>query len=63
MALRRWLRLVEDYPRQALLDAIRSAAPYGLYDLERVETILLRQRAREYFHIRPHPPDREDNDE
>ena len=63
LALRRLLRMVDDYPRPALLEAIQSAAQYGLYDLERVETIILRQLAREYFHINPHPPDSEDDEE
>ena len=36
-----------------LLKAIQSAAQYGLFDLERVETIILRKLAREYFQIAP----------
>ncbi len=53
LSLRRLLRLVEDYPRRPLLEAIQSAAQYGLFDLERVETIILRMLAREYFQIAP----------
>lgn len=53
VALRRLCRMAEDYPRQALLDAIESAARYGLYDLERVESMILRKLAREYFLITP----------
>jgi transposase len=53
LPLRRLLRLVEDYPRRPLLEAIQSAAQYGLFDLERVETIILRKLAREYFQIIP----------
>lgn len=60
LALRRLLRLVDDYPRPALLDAIQSATQYGLFDLERVETIILRKLARDYFQI---APDSEDDDE
>jgi len=59
--LRRLLRLVDDYPRSVLLEAIQSAVHYGLYDLERVETMILRKLAREYFQIKPH--DSEDDDE
>jgi len=59
--LRRLLRLVDDYPRSVLLEAIQSAAQYGLYDLERVETMILRKLAREYFQIKPQ--DSEDDDE
>jgi hypothetical protein len=33
------------------LECIRSASQYGLYDLERVETMVLRKLAREYFQI------------
>jgi len=53
VALRRLYHMAEDYPRQALLDAIQSAAQYGLYDLERVESMILRKLAREYFLIIP----------
>jgi transposase len=53
LPLRRLLRLVEDYPRRPLLEAIQSATQYGLFDLERVETIILRKLAREYFQITP----------
>jgi hypothetical protein len=37
LALRQLLRLVRDYPREPLLAAVREAAHYGLYDLDRVE--------------------------
>jgi hypothetical protein len=49
LALRQLLRLVRDYPREALLAAVREAARYGLYDLDRVERMILRQVARDYF--------------
>jgi transposase len=58
--LKRLLRMVDEYPREPLLEAIGSASDYGLYDLERVETMILRRLAREYFRITPHP---EDDDE
>jgi hypothetical protein len=51
LALRRLLRLVNDYPRAPLLEALRIALAYGLFDLERVERMILRQLAREYFQI------------
>ena len=63
VSLRRLLRLVDDYPRSVLLEAIQAAAQYGLYDLERVETMILRKLAREYFQIKPHSPNSEDEDE
>src|SRR6516164_6860508 len=49
LALRQLLRLVRDYPRQPLLAAVREAARYGLYDLDRVERMILRRVARDYF--------------
>lgn len=53
LPLRRLLRLVEDYPRAPLLEAIAIAAQYGLFDLERVEKLILRKLAGEYFQILP----------
>ena len=49
LALRQLLRLVREYPRGPLLAAVREAARYGLYDLDRVERMILRQVARDYF--------------
>jgi transposase len=49
LALRRLLQMVREYPRAPLLRAIRTAADYGLYDLERVERMVLREIAGEYF--------------
>lgn len=63
LPLRRLLRMAEEYPRQPLLDAIQAAAQYGLFDLERVESMILRRLAREYFLIAPRGPDGEDDDE
>jgi len=48
-ALRQLLRLVREYPREPLLTAVREAARYGLYDLDRVERMILRRLARDYF--------------
>jgi transposase len=48
-ALRQLLRLVREYPREPLLAAAREAAHYGLYDLDRLERMILRRVAREYF--------------
>jgi hypothetical protein len=53
LALRRLLRLVNDYPRAPLLAALQAALHYGLFDLERVESMVLRQLARDYFQINP----------
>jgi len=48
--------MVEDYPRPPLLEAISTAAQYGLFDLERVENLILRKLAREYFLIKSWAP-------
>ena len=49
LALRQLLRMVRDYPRTPLLAAVREAAHYGLYDLDRLERMILRRIARDYF--------------
>ena len=49
LALRQLLRLVREYPREPLLAAVQEAARYGLYDLDRLERMILRRVAREYF--------------
>jgi transposase len=49
LALRQLLRLVREYPREPLLSAVREAARYGLYDLDRLERMILRRVTREYF--------------
>ena len=46
LALRQLLRLVREYPRQPLLGAVREAARYGLYDLDRLERMILRRVTR-----------------
>lgn len=47
--LQRLLRMVREYPRQPLLDAVREAERFGLYDLDRVERMVLRHIGRNYF--------------
>jgi hypothetical protein len=49
VVLRQLLRLVREYPREPLLGAVREAGRYGLYDLDRLERMILRRVAREYF--------------
>jgi hypothetical protein len=53
LALRQLLRLVREYPREPLLASIREAAHYGLYDLDRLERMILRRVARDYFVLDP----------
>ena len=49
LALRQLLRLVKEYPREPLLAAVREAARYGFYDLDRLERMILRRVVRDYF--------------
>jgi transposase len=51
LALRQLLRLVREYPREPLLAAVREAARYGLYDLDRVERMILRRVQRDFFFL------------
>jgi len=51
LLLRHLLRLLRDYPREAFLGAIEEASRYGLYDLDRVERMILRRVRREYFRL------------
>jgi transposase len=67
----RWLcRMVDDYPKDALGAALAEASRYGMFDLERLERMVLRRIVRDFF--RPPPdaqgpspstPDDEDEDE
>ena len=49
LALRQLLRMIREYPREPLLSALGEAARYGLYDLDRLERMILRRVAHEYF--------------
>jgi Mu transposase, C-terminal domain len=49
IALRQLLRIVREYPRSPVLSAVSEAARYGLYDLDRLERMVLRRIARDYF--------------
>jgi transposase len=48
-AMRRLLRMLQDYPREPLLQTVAIARHYGLYNLERLEQMLLRQLREQYF--------------
>jgi len=60
LALRQLLRMICEYPREPVLAAIEEAARYGLYDLDRLERMILRRVAHEYFRLNPQG---EDDDE
>jgi transposase len=47
--LRRLRRMIRDYPRAPLLQALGDAAHYGLYDLDRVERMVLKNIQGDFF--------------
>ena len=51
-ALKRLRSLVRDYPRAPLLKAVIDAMTYGMYDLDRLEGMVLRNVRRDYFVLR-----------
>ncbi len=61
----RWLlRMVDDYPQDALSAALGLALGYGMADLERLERMVLRRVARDFFVLprsqTTHPEDPDD---
>jgi Mu transposase-like protein len=61
LALRQLLRMAREYPHEPLVAAIQTAAHYGLYDLDRLERLVLRGIATTYFQL-PLSPDRAPGD-
>jgi hypothetical protein len=51
LALRRLLTLSREYPRAAVQEAVGLALQYGLFDLDRLERLILRVIAKEYFRL------------
>lgn len=51
--LRGLLRMVDEYPRPPFLGALREALRYGLADVERLERMVLRRIAKDFFVLRP----------
>lgn len=49
-----------DYPTESLRAAIEVALAHGLYSIDRLEVLVLRHIAGEYFRL---PPNDEGNDE
>jgi hypothetical protein len=60
IALRRFAQMRRDYPAAPLMAAIETAAHYGLYDLDRLERMILRNVATAYFVV---PAERDDPDQ
>ena len=63
LALRRLLKLLRDYPRTSFRAAVRQAEQYGLYDLDRLERMVLKEIAHEYFVLPAERDDEENGDE
>jgi transposase len=59
--LRRLLAMLQEYPREAFLAAVALAAQYRLFDLDRLEKMVLREIAHDYFVFALKPQD--DTDE
>ncbi len=51
MALRRLAQMWHDYPSAPFLSAVTEAAHFGLYDLERLDTMVLRRIAGDFFPV------------
>ena len=41
--------MLDEYPREPFLNAVRDAQHYGLYDLDRLETMVLQRIDRDFF--------------
>lgn len=55
--LRRLLAMVQEYPREAFLAAVALAEQYRLFDLDRLEKMVLRQIAHDFFVLALDPQD------
>ena len=58
--LRRLLKMLREFPREPFVDTVAHAENYGLYDLNRLERLVLRHLAGEYFTIKPPSEDSDD---
>ena len=56
-ALRRLLEIKRTYPKEPFLAAVRQAAHFGLYDLGRLEKLILQHVAGEFFALNHDPYD------
>jgi hypothetical protein len=57
LATRRLLRMLREYPRRSFLAAVKTAHEYHLYDLDRLERMVLARIVRDFF---PRKPDDEE---
>ena len=58
--LRRLLAMLQEYPREAFLAAVALAEQYRLFDLDRLEKMVLRQIAHDFFVLALDPQDSND---
>jgi transposase len=63
VALRHLLRMVREYPDAPLKAAVVEAERYGLFDLARVERMVLRRIAHDYFRLNGDNDDNGGNDD
>lgn len=61
--LRRLVAMMRDYPREPLLAAVRIATHYGLDDMDRLESLVLRHIAGTYFPLPPEVAGEEGRDD
>ncbi|GAG01396.1 unnamed protein product, partial [marine sediment metagenome] len=54
--IRRLLELKRTYPADAFKNAIQQASHYGLYDLNRLEQMILKNVAGDFFNIEGDEP-------
>jgi hypothetical protein len=55
--------MLKEYPREAFLAALASAEQHGLFDLERLEKMVLKRIAKDYFVLPPELAKPEPSDE
>jgi hypothetical protein len=61
--LRRLLTMLQEYPREPFLVAVSVAERYRLFDLNRLEKMVLRQIANDFFVLNPPPSHPEDHND
>ena len=62
LAIRRLLMLVREYPREAVLFALAEAERYGMYEVHRIEDMVLRRIATDFFVLDDHPSEPDPHD-
>ena len=44
--------MAREYPQEAFMSAVKEAAHFGLYDLNRVERMVIRRIATDFFRLK-----------